>query len=918
MSKRGLPAGRKAATRRALAGVCALSVGVLGWLNAIPGTHESVASATVASATAGNDDKTAPERAKASGERVELLGKRTDFEQTFANPDGTYTLEQSNVPVRTEKDGQWVDLDPTLSTSPDGRVRPKATSLDMSFSGGGTDPLISIKSDGHELKLKWPGSLPEPVVADDNVTYPNVYPDVDLKITASGSTYSEVLVVKTPEAARLPQLQSLDLGMEAPGLNVAEVAGGAVLAKDSLGKVIFTGPPPAMWDSRGGAKPPAGGDRTEAPLEGDKVVQIPVEVDNDSLKLSPGTSLSNDAAAKYPLHIDPGFGAQEGRAMIDGAHPTSSYWNWTGTEGVGYQDYSPPTRKRLLFKFNINGLGGTHVLSAQFSAFETWSASCNKREVQVWKTAAIGTSINWNNGSGSNIWLKELDSVVDAAGWDTACSPNGKLLEFNVLTAAAEQAAARNTWLNLGLRASETDTLAWKRFRTDAKISITYNHLPAVADPSMTEPTAGCATDYQNPSRINQQSPIPHIKIRDLDSAPVQAGFEIWHNGGQEPDQRRTSVTKATSYTTDFTPQTNVTALRENFLLGWRARAWDGHDYSAWSDMCWFTIDTQAPKAPDVTITSGADVVYSLGQMIDVKISGGDGSPNYYRYSIDSDEPTSTNLQVSPGTFSFKATRTGPTMIRAWSYDRSSNQSAEYGKAVVTIQTGPAAGIWHMDEGIGTSLADTSGLNRPITLSGPTSWDHGDKWNPADAHGDWSVVMPPTASATSAATNIVDTSHSFSASVRVKLSNVAGRQVALSENRTGTSGFTLGVLSQDLSDPEEPKATWAFTMPNPNGSNELLVKSVPTSYQAGVWVYLTGVYDSWDHTLTLYINRDAFYTTSSLPPTTDSVGALRIGTGIAANVAYPINGQVDDVRIYPGPIDNDAVAFDMDDSSPTN
>src|SRR4051812_31988684 len=104
MYKTGLPAGRKPATRRAIAGFCALTVGVLGWLNAVPGTHEPTASATVASAAAGDDDKTAPARAKASGERVELLRKRTDSEQTFANPDGTYTLEQSNVPVRTEKD----------------------------------------------------------------------------------------------------------------------------------------------------------------------------------------------------------------------------------------------------------------------------------------------------------------------------------------------------------------------------------------------------------------------------------------------------------------------------------------------------------------------------------------------------------------------------------------------------------------------------------------------------------------------------------------------------------------------------------------------------------------------------------------------------------------------------------------------
>ncbi len=72
----------------------------------------------------------------------------------------------------------------------------------MSFSGGGADPLIVVKSEGHELTLTWPEPLPEPVLGGDSVTYPNVYPDVDLKITASSDFYSEVLIVKTPQASR--------------------------------------------------------------------------------------------------------------------------------------------------------------------------------------------------------------------------------------------------------------------------------------------------------------------------------------------------------------------------------------------------------------------------------------------------------------------------------------------------------------------------------------------------------------------------------------------------------------------------------------------------------------------------------------------------------------------------------------------
>ncbi|WP_460664952.1 LamG-like jellyroll fold domain-containing protein [Kribbella swartbergensis] len=847
-----------------------------------------------------------------------MLEKRTETSQTFANPDGTFTLEQSNIPVRTRRGDHWLDIDTTLERSPDGRIRPKAAAFDMSFSAGGTDPLIVMKSDGSELKLSWPGTLPAPVVAGDNVTYRNVLPDVDLKITAAPDTYSEVLVVKTPAAARLPQLQNLDMQMEAPGLTVSETPSGAIQAKDDLGKVVFTGPQPVMWDSRGEAQAPTDDDRTEAPLEGDKVVQIPVSVTDDSLTVSPAASLVNDSATEYPLHIDPVFSsAQSGRAMINEHYPTTSSWNWAGPEGVGYQSFEPWSRKRLIYKMGISGLAGTHITSAVFGAYETWAASCTKKEVQVWKTAAINTEVNWSNGSGSNVWLKPLASVIDAVGRDE-CTPNGKWLEFNVITAVAEQAAARSGWVHLGLRAaSETDSMAWKRFHAAVKLTIGYNRIPVVSGARTTDPTMGCATDYQNPSRVNQASPVPHIKILDDDLQPSQAGFEFWYNGQQTPAQRLTSVTKVSSSTTDYTPQSDVATLDSNRLIGWRARAWDGVDYSAWSPMCWFIIDTSKPGPPAIDVLSGEDVVYSLGQQVDVKIVATAVDQNYFRYTIDTEEPTSPIIPVSPGTFSFTVTKTGPTVIRAWSYDRSGNQSATYGEVFVVVKTGDPVGVWQMDEGAGTTLADTSGKARPVTLNGDASWAAGDRWDPSLMLKDWSVKLAGTGTASSAATNIVDTSRSFSASVRVKLPNTPGRQVALSEDRAGTSGFSLGVLSQNLADPAEPKAVWFFSMPDPDGSGDLTVTSAPTPYAAGDWVYLTGVYNSGDHSLTLFVDTQA-YSKSELPPTRDSAGAVRMGTGTAAGVAYPVDGQVDDVRIYPGPIDDDAVKTDMADSAPTS
>ncbi|MBB5801014.1 hypothetical protein F4560_000782 [Saccharothrix ecbatanensis] len=51
------------------------------------------------------------------------------------------------------------------------------------------------------MGLGWESDLPEPVVDGATLTYPNVLPDVDLKLEANLKGFSELLVVKTPEVA---------------------------------------------------------------------------------------------------------------------------------------------------------------------------------------------------------------------------------------------------------------------------------------------------------------------------------------------------------------------------------------------------------------------------------------------------------------------------------------------------------------------------------------------------------------------------------------------------------------------------------------------------------------------------------------------------------------------------------------------
>lgn len=63
-------------------------------------------------------------------QRVEVLSRRTETTQVYLNPDGTATIEQFAFPQRVRRlDGSWMALDPTLSVTSDGTIKPSASPL---------------------------------------------------------------------------------------------------------------------------------------------------------------------------------------------------------------------------------------------------------------------------------------------------------------------------------------------------------------------------------------------------------------------------------------------------------------------------------------------------------------------------------------------------------------------------------------------------------------------------------------------------------------------------------------------------------------------------------------------------------------------------------------------------------------------
>ncbi|WP_124291121.1 VCBS repeat-containing protein [Streptomyces sp. ADI91-18] len=565
---------------------------------------------------------------------MEIVDRREEATEVFANPDGSLTRRQYSTPVWTRYERLWKKADATVVARADGTVGPAAPTYGLDFSGGGSSPLATMTKGDKSLSLSWPTPLPKPVLESNTALYKSVLPDVDLKVIAQVDGFAEHLVVRTREAAANPALKKIKIGITAKGVTLADDAGDNLTAKDSSGNVVFSAPSPRMWEeppadtqAATAASPPAA--KSPTPTSASDVPEIPgavpasapvaADVAGGTLTLTPDPALLANAD-QFPLIIDPAFGdgyRKKWATVYSGASsqafPNGAGWN-TSLYGTPADEprvgFNGTGTTRSFFAMNTDGLAGATILDATFSVQETYSWGCDAGvagETELWAANSIDSTPTWNNNDG--YWAYKLDHDHFAHGHPTYC-PGVQGHDFSASGIRDYvQKAADNGWSTLafGLRADsghERNVNSFKRFQNYPWLEIKYNYKPTVDTAGAYEgnwaPGADGNKSVPCGATIGNSGLVMTAKVTDRDGGTAGGFFTVRNSTGQV-------VFTDDSWNWSGNTVSVTTPVLPNGSYAWNVYAKDQENTtSAGTDPCSFTVDRDGPaQAVSVTIAGG-------------------------------------------------------------------------------------------------------------------------------------------------------------------------------------------------------------------------------------------------------------------------------------------------------------------------
>ena len=344
----------------------------------------------------------------------------TATEQLVANPDGTVTSVSAQEPVRAKNDeGDFVPLDPTL-TPEDGRLEPKVSSEDVSFSADGSGDLARLQlTENTSVALSLAGELGEPTTKGGVATYDIADPESTLTTTAAEQPASDE---ESPQAEETATAATASTGnptvraavtsngfaahvvlaeepsaapeyvfdVDVQGLT-PRLIGGVLQLLDADDKVVAESAPLNMWD--------ATVDEYGFPT---RVEAVDAELTKTAtgawqLILKPSLDYLTDEATEYPVVVDPDLGpiSRHGDTYFESGAGASTNFGAETHIKVGYDG---GRQHEGYMSFSYNQYLGLTVTGAELKMWQFGGGSCSPKDTHFRPmVSGDGSGLTWNN-----------------------------------------------------------------------------------------------------------------------------------------------------------------------------------------------------------------------------------------------------------------------------------------------------------------------------------------------------------------------------------------------------------------------------------------------------------------------------------------------------------------------------------------
>ncbi|MGN9813525.1 LamG-like jellyroll fold domain-containing protein [Micromonospora sp. BQ11] len=424
----------------------------------------------------------------------ERPAERDERKRVYDNADGSQTTEISTAPVNYKRpDGSWAPIDPTLVPAADGpgwrntadavetRLADRADAAELvrlTFTGGAQ----------FGFRLADAGAVTGQATAQ-GVTYPRVRPDVDLRLEPRPGGVKETLVLHSAQA---PTSYVFPLALRDL---TAKLVDGQVVLTDKAGTQRAVIPPGYMVDAGAGSDGPA--TSTGVTYHLDTVGGQP------ALRVTLDRAWLNDPARTYPVEVDPTVGPP-----VTGLGADSSMYVHGSSSTTGGQELlvgrSNGSNAAAYLKFGgLSQLQNHTIHGVALSVVNYDAASCKPRAVTVHPVTgawSAGTGYSYPGPAvGSSLASRSFAHGYIAFGQSqSSCPAAGEAFDLGVAGRNLVQRWVKGEQANhgLSLRASTTDSTAWKRFAgtgtaNPPKLYVThspYNATYAIPKPSPEPP----------------------------------------------------------------------------------------------------------------------------------------------------------------------------------------------------------------------------------------------------------------------------------------------------------------------------------------------------------------------------------------------------------------------------------------------